>query len=744
MIGGRGERNKVLQFRFSVYATLVAVVLLLVLYMSSEVMDYLRVSAKSEIAEVCEHETSSRITSSEQHQEKQRPHDEVTARLKRQLYAEVLAFQRRRSGAETLPELLRMPSQWSFMKNTWTVPRVTVILNHFNFKRRTLCLQLARLPFHRLWVVSFGSPNEASLRRVVESQNDSRISFVSSDFNFRYYGRFQVALQSDGADYVYVLDDDMIPGTRMLEILCHVAGTKKYSNAGRILPFQREADLTFPSYRTMFRSMEAGLYLPYEPYKIVAERVVHDLHVSYMLHKYAGAGSFVVPVDSADTSTWGDTDHRLAYVAPTTATSAAMVRARDEQWWRALTSGYVTRWAEMRPQKVDALLCAPTLDDVRTLAPLLEKFRAAPGRKAYIVVSGGGRCTCEEAVKVLGWRKEVCTERRFSVFDLGVKDVPVLQAVYAGMRGIVRTHSPSVIVAVDGVDAQVKEALRMAAAAVNRTTLVLLPEPSVSKVLWMATLSPASLPNWNRMRISVNIITRQTRPESLLRLLASLRDAYYLGDEVPISFNMDSGATAATLRVINSFGQPHGPKTLRRRAIRGGLVRAVTECCSWGAVFFPEHWRELHTYMAKQNPVQISGCRTNGWHHSWNKFFIDMMYLRGYVSLYPNFPNQTSFSTNHMVVPGVHISASDQVLKYHDKLDFEVPLIDGDFVLLLPGGKMPPASKLSVIDLFNQDASLKGLKAAGAKLRQDVVECEAKAVIAVDHVTGMPTNCSVL
>jgi hypothetical protein len=73
------------------------------------------------------------------------------------------------------------------------------------------------------------------------------------------------------------MDDDMIPGKRMLEILSHVAGTDKYHNSvlgsiGRILPF-RQKDFTFPSYRK-FGSKEAGLYLPDPAYNIVVDRVV--------------------------------------------------------------------------------------------------------------------------------------------------------------------------------------------------------------------------------------------------------------------------------------------------------------------------------------------------------------------------------------------------------------------------------------------------------------------------------------
>lgn len=334
------------------------------------------------------------------------------------------------------------------------------------------------------------------------------------------------------------------------------------------------------------------------------------------------------------------------------------------------------------------------------------------------------------------------------------------------------------------------------------------------------------------MRISINIIT-QSRAHSLTRLLKSLSNAYYLGDEIPISFNMDSKVDEETIRLVSSFEWPHGPKTLRRRIIQGGLIRAVSESwypssdddygllleddievspyyylwikyallayhydpqislpelssislytprlvevvkerpkwnateffkkthpntpylhqlpCSWGAVFFPKQWREFYVYMnmrftenAKENPVQIPKSRTNGWQASWKKFLIDMMYLRGYVSLYPNFPNQASFSTNHME-PGAHISAKDNVVK-HDKSDFEVPLLKEDFRNLLPAGKLPPASRLPSLNLFNQPVSLKGLKSAGAKLGQDVLRCNnVTEIVAVDHQTGLPKSCS--
>ncbi|RWW77418.1 hypothetical protein BHE74_00014424 [Ensete ventricosum] len=801
--------------------------------------------------------------------------DALMIKLKRELYDEVLAFQKANSGTESIAELTRMKSKWS--RGGPNTPKITVILNHF--KRKTLCAQLdsllnQTLPFHHLWVLSFGSPNEVSLRTIAESYNNSRISFISSRYDFKYYGRFQMALQTE-ADFVYILDDDMIPGKKMLEILSHVGGTDKYKNSvlgsiGRILPF-RQKDFTFPSYRK-FRSKEAGLYLPDPAYDITVERIVQvdflssswflsadlvktlfvetpftfktgeDLHLSYQLHKYRNAGSYVLPVDPNDKDTWGDSEHRLAYVSETTVIFKDVVQVRDDQWWRALSAGYVTQWAAMYPQKIDALFYAHSLGEVRALAPLLEKFRATVGRKAYIVVSGGSFCSCQEAVTVLRWPENVCRERRFKIFDLEIgatagasnSEVPVVQAVYSSLKGLLKIHNPSLLIAVDDVDQNVKNALKMAAeGTANVTALVLLPRAAVPKVLWMADLRPNSctLAGWNRMRVTVNVIT-QNRATSLQRLLGSLRNAYYLGDEVRLSFNMDSKVDQETLKVVGSFQWAQGPKFIRRRIIHGGLIRAVSESwypsgdddfgllleddievspyyyvwikyallayhydpqvslpelasislytprlvevvkerpkwnateffkkihpntpylhqlpCSWGAVFFPKHWREFYAYMnarftedAKQNPVQIPKSRTNGWQASWKKYLIDMMYLRGYVSLYPNFPGQASFSTNHME-PGAHISAKDNVVK-HNKEDFEVPLMKAEFTKLLPAGKLPPANRLPVLNLFNQAVSLKALKAAGAKLRQDLISCNEAEIVTVDHSTGLPRNCT--
>ncbi|KAK8962362.1 KH domain-containing protein [Platanthera guangdongensis] len=117
---------------------------------------------------------------------------------------------------------------------------------------------------------------EPSLKIIMEGYNNCKISFISLSYNFKYYGRFQMALQTE-SDFVYIVDDDMIPGKKMLEILAHVGSTEKYKNSvlgsiGMILPF-RKKDFTFPSYRKL-RTKEVGLYLPDHAYGITVDRIV--------------------------------------------------------------------------------------------------------------------------------------------------------------------------------------------------------------------------------------------------------------------------------------------------------------------------------------------------------------------------------------------------------------------------------------------------------------------------------------
>ena len=105
---------------------------------------------------------------------------------------------------------------------------------------------------------------------------------------------------------------------------------------------------------------------------------------------------------------------------------------------------------------------------------------------------------------------------------------------------------------------------------------------------------------------------------------------------------------------------------------------------------------------------------------------IELTFLKGQVVLYPNLPNQTSLSTNHLEA-GEHVHGKVNALK-HRPIDFTVPLVD-DFAMLRtlwtstaddhaaphsPLQPLQPLQQLPTLDLFSAVSTQEALAAQGA------------------------------
>ena len=196
---------------------------------------------------------------------------------------------RRQSDATrpTLKELLAAPSAaiGTAKPGSGINAPVTVILNHF--RRHTLCRQIESLqaqssgPPAHIWVCLFSSPMAADARHAVLAYNDSRISVFESPYNFKYFGRFQLALAAP-TPYVLLFDDDMVPGKLYLATLLHAAGSAHGRGAvlgsiGWLLP-RPQPDLRLGSYRSLVND-SGGLYVPDLAYDLLVERL---LEVDYV------------------------------------------------------------------------------------------------------------------------------------------------------------------------------------------------------------------------------------------------------------------------------------------------------------------------------------------------------------------------------------------------------------------------------------------------------------------------------
>lgn len=125
---------------------------------------------------------------------------------------------------------------------------------------------------------------------------------------------------------------------------------------------------------------------------------------------------------------------------------------------------------------------------------------------------------------------------------------------------------------------------------------------------------------------------------------------------------------------VNAY--PHGQPACQWQAsharARGGASAVLFgQPCSWGAVYFAAPWRRflrvakaltaLPALPSVSCPAGMGfaeGCShvaVNRWgRSSWKRLLVLHMLSEGLVMLYPNLPQRTSFSTNH-VEQGVHV-----------------------------------------------------------------------------------------
>ncbi|CAM9789143.1 unnamed protein product, partial [Laminaria digitata] len=280
-------------------------------------------------------------------------HKEGLLRQKNQLDAYV-AWHRRQGLAPSLDEMMSLPSsneRWAQDGQNGGLPgapKVTVILNLF--KREVLTEQLDSLfeqttasHISEVWVCVFSAPAQDYALRVVKESKYRNVRLVVSDFNFKFYGRFQMALTAP-TDFVWLVDDDMIPGNKYLAQLMHAAGTDLLGSSllgsiGRVLP-RPGRDMSLVSYRKW--GSHGGMYMPdyyWDQNNAVpvdylcsqwflrpewlqymwSERPMtfetgEDFHISHTLRKYANIGSYVMPYKAEDDETKGSKYRGLSFV----------------------------------------------------------------------------------------------------------------------------------------------------------------------------------------------------------------------------------------------------------------------------------------------------------------------------------------------------------------------------------------------------------------------------------------------
>ncbi|KAL9558548.1 hypothetical protein MBANPS3_000838 [Mucor bainieri] len=167
--------------------------------------------------------------------------------------------------------------------------------------------------------------------------------------------------------------------------------------------------------------------------------------------------------------------------------------------------------------------------------------------------------------------------------------------------------------------------------------------------------------------------------------------------------------------------------------------------CSSGALYFPQHWREFHDYITARLTDQaivkrgsgnkhlfkdslLTVSKTNRWINSWRKYFDEMIYMRGYVMLYPAV--HSGYST-------LHINWSKKQRAMYPSVDqlYNVPLSRA-----LPAA-LPESHRLPVLDLHGKPSDMDALISKGRTLQRKFSACQPTNTTTTSHYDASDMLC---
>lgn len=316
------------------------------------------------------------------------------------------------------------------------------------------------------------------------------------------------------------------------------------------------------------------------------------------------------------------------------------------------------------------------------------------------------------------------------------------------------------------------------------------------------------------------MVNTDKKPHALARLLSSVTNAHYFGDNVDLTILMEQNSDRVTQTLVNNYKWKKGNKFIRHRISQANKAPIFVESWypanndeyaiilnselelsplyySWakyailryryhpenkskhlshlfgislyaprlletdssgrklfnpkqeldendqvyamqwpsyaGAVYFPEHWREFHDYITarladmngfEMQNVIVPHLRSSEWVKSWRRYFEELIYLRSYVMLYPNF-NGKSLSTYHLELrkKAMREQFAEAISLY------DVPLVQEQDQHLITKLILPEFEQLPILDIYGKSSNFEQLKEKGLELHEQASSCPVPFVL---------------
>nr|CAG8622142.1 12623_t:CDS:2 [Entrophospora candida] len=738
----------------------------------------------------------------------------------------------------TYSQLLDLNSRWKpSLPSNLTV--VSIIKNNDNVE-----LQLNSIFSQTIMpqgMIIIASKNTAKKVKHVIKENDKYSGFdvwihVMETNKFKIIGWLEVA-QAVKTSHILFLDSGVVLGKKFIQNMVHTANTKEYHNAilgttGAYIEVDDRSDnkqslVCFADHESWPDDLELinlsqkvdmltniwlfkkqWIHILFQENNMESVKIPFGFFFSFSLKYHANIPSYILPTNHHDEDSWGDRN----LIQQKKCKDLKSNFDTDESWNYYIERGYPLVFKEkllINSQLNKILFVVDSYDQGKTFRPLFCKLSMIKDNLVNVLFADFSQESSNSNMKGF---IEYSSDCNVEIYDLSIQaefqnsfptqdEINLKSRMLYGVNRMLHYFKPEVVIYPKIEDSDAIHGITIAADGFKNITTIQLPlDEIVHAVDIMADLSFEALKS---------------------QLLESLNSSIYFGDEIPLTINMDKGASPHIVKLADKFNWDHGSKNIRRRVGQGGLLPAVVEAyypyndhdyavlleddtelspfyyiwskyivlkykygpdkihskrmygislyspkhmeltlpgrkkfypeqvfnntkydvrlpylcqapSDWGGVYFPEIWHEFHRYLIdrleddnnnfKVQPISIPHSRSNNWKNSWKQFFIELVYLRGYVMLYPNFSNFTSFSTNLAEYDDTHIRFREGK---HDPLSiFGVPLMTENVIFKeLPGEALANYNDLPVLDLWGNLTTFHRIILRGHEFQSKISDC---------------------
>ncbi|KAI7907906.1 uncharacterized protein BX663DRAFT_492366 [Cokeromyces recurvatus] len=482
------------------------------------------------------------------------------------------------------------------------------------------------LPEH-IWIICH-TKEKAEIEARIMTLDRKRVTMIARDDIGHEYQWLQ-ATSHIATEYAWIIDQDIAPGKRYLENALKLSQTEQYQSAllgtgGALLnPKSKDNVECIPDSQHLGnqqRSQAVDMifdnwllhrtWIPYLSRAIEIEEnrksfmtttdeedaddkksttpFMTGLFISRTLYIAAGIPSISLPTDPVERAYWGDVRLQRTEKSSTCRSLEIMIKnynVMDE--FSLLPSSiidyynnyyYQDMFYSQRHLTVEAsnhdgdssvLFYVNSIKEIEQLSPILCKFEARDDVDLHIVINSNIKENTYNGIK--STLSSLCNiDSRFPIHAI-VHDLSLLQwsstydLHYRLSRVLALIQPKAMIYTVVDKEQQkpfihsIKTACKIA-----DVTDIYLPADDIPHAIWMTDFPLDTLSKWNSFTIKL-MVTIDKNPIALARILSSIENAHYLGDQVDLTIFMDRNAGRIIQTFIENFHWKQGTKKIQHR-----------------------------------------------------------------------------------------------------------------------------------------------------------------------------------